>query len=292
MMIAGETDEACRPVHLLEALAELDGPIGVALVPGGGARLFPARTAAKARGGRNGYVCMQTCGAARAFAVQRGETPGPEHLLVAMVDQADPEAMGVLNESGIEIGRLRDQAVRVLGERGDLTSIALPPLIPAGTMDRPPLPVEDLNPPAWAVLEWRQQHLPLDRVKRESDWNALSHLEFGAAWGVCNRLAVDDDQRYSLITHHQDRVKANALAARGDVVVTRQQLRDRHPHGPAPILITNPLRSGRRWHRFLPAFMVGWPTWFGNRRVRLRDKRFRLITRSAYRGQPKIGTSP
>ena len=280
------------PVHLLEALAELDGPIGVALVPGGGARLFPARTAPKARGGRNGYICMQTYGAARDFAVQRGETPCPEHLLVAVVDQADPEAMGVLNESGIEIGRLRDQAMRILGERGDLPPIPLPPLIAAGTMDRPPLPVEQLAPSAWTVLEWRQKHLPLDRLKSESDWHALSHLESGAAWGVCNRLAVDDDQRYSLIAHHHDRVEARAHAARADLVVTRQQLRDRHPHGPQPILITDRLRRRRRWRRFVPSFMVGWPTWFGNRRVGLRDTRFRLITRSAYRGQPKIGTSP
>jgi hypothetical protein len=43
----------------------------------------------------------------------------------------------------------------------------------------------------------------------------------------------------------------------------------------------------RRWRRFVPNFMVGWPTWFANRRVGLRDKRFWLLTRSAYRGQPR-----
>ena len=40
------------------------------------------------------------------------------------------------------------------------------------------------------------------------------------------------------------------------------------------------------WHKRVPSFMVGWPTWLANRRAGLRDRYFRLVTRSAYRGQP------
>ena len=57
----------------------------------------------------------------------------------------------------------------------------LPPLTPAGTIDRPPLPVADLHGRAWTALRWRQDHLPLDRVSRRSDLDALSHLERDAA---------------------------------------------------------------------------------------------------------------
>jgi hypothetical protein len=42
--------------------------------------------------------------------------------------------------------------------------------------------------------------------------------------------------------------------------------------------------------RRLPNFMVGWPTWFGNRRRGLRDRWFRVKTRSAFRDQPDLDT--
>lgn len=38
----------------------------------------------------------------------------------------------------------------------------------------------------------------------------------------------------------------------------------------------------------LPNFMVGWPTWFGNRRTGLRDRWFERTTRGAFRGQPRL----
>jgi hypothetical protein len=50
-----------------------------------------------------------------AISLSSGANARPEHLLVAVVDKADPEAIGVLKKSGIEIGRLRDQAMRILG---------------------------------------------------------------------------------------------------------------------------------------------------------------------------------
>jgi hypothetical protein len=157
----------------------------------------------------------------------------------------------------------------------------MPRLTPAGTMDRPPLPVEQLDVGAWRILCWRQEHLPLNRIRTAGDWGALSHLEEQATRRVADRFGVDDDQRSSLLVHHHRQVERLAHQAHPTVVETREQRIARH-------------RSGeirwrrRRWHqhRFVPSFLVGWPTWFANRWVGLRDKRFWLLTRSSYQGQP------
>jgi hypothetical protein len=172
----------------------------------------------------------------------------------------------------------------MLGAPEGLAPVPIPPLCPAGTHDRPPLPVAELDAAVWAVLVWRQEHLPLRRLKRQSDWYALSNLEYRAARGLAERRALDDDQRYSLLTYHRDRVEALAHEARPDLVETRQQRRQRYPR-------SMPLVGHRRrstWRRLVPNFMVGWPTWFSNRRSGLRDKYFRLVSASAYRGQPVL----
>ncbi len=166
----------------------------------------------------------------------------------------------------------------------DLPALAIPPLTPAGTVDRPPLAVEALDPRAWRVLTWRQEHLPLYRLRRVDDWYALSSLECRAAWRVADRLRLDDDQRHSFYAQHHETVETLAHSARPELVETRERLRERVPEAYAP----RRLRS--RWERLAPNFMVGWPTWFANRRVGLRDRRFRLLTWSSYRGQPAPGS--
>jgi hypothetical protein len=282
-LIAAESGERCRPVHFVAALGELDGPIATALRPPGGGPLFlHPPDPLPVHGGGAGYLAMQTQQAAGQLASERGEVIGSQHLLMAVIDQAEPEAVALLRRAGIDLGLLRAAALRILGAPPGLPPIAIPPLTPAGIADRPPLAVDQLDVRAWSVLCWRQEHLPLARLRRQGDWHALSHLEHRAAWRIADRFGVDDDQRHSLGFHHNHEVERLAYAASPAVVETTSQLMERFGHeGPL-------LRRGRRRRRrrLVPNFMMGWPTWFANRRVGLRDKRFWLMTRSAYRDQP------
>jgi hypothetical protein len=119
----------------------------------------------------------------------------PEHLLLAVIDQADPEAVEVLDQAGLDLAAVRQVALGMLGLPGDLPPISMPPLTPTGTLDRPPLFVGDLDSRAWSALCWRQDHLPLRKVRRRSHYAALSQLESRATWRMSSKLALDDDQR-------------------------------------------------------------------------------------------------
>lgn len=134
-------------------------------------------------------------------------------------------------------------------------------------MDRPPLPVTDLDVRAWTALQWREEHLPLSRLRGVSDWQALTRLEQAAAGRIADRLGLDDDQRYSLISHHVTRVEQHG-----------------RPAG-APARSHGGRRLPRRGSRNVT---VGWAVWFGNRRAGLRDRWFRLRTIRHYRGAPHL----
>ncbi len=285
--IAGATGERCRPVHLLSALSLQQGSIGEALETlrhDAFAHLAKGRLT---RGGPVSFLVMQTQQAARQLAAERGEPVGPAHLLVAVIDQGDPEAMTLLADAGVDVDVLRPLALGALGAPPDLPPIPLPELVPAGTMDRPPLPVGELDPRAWAVLEWRQRHLPLHRVRRRSDYGALCHLESRACWQSASRLGLDDDQRYSLALHHRDRVEELVAQARPDLVDRRP---GRHTGPRTATLIHAPIRSGRRGRRgrIRFGFPIGWWTWFSNRQVGFRNRLFRLRTAGNYRGAPPV----
>jgi hypothetical protein len=258
-LIAAETGERARPIYLLVAISELDSPVG-SLLAGGDEPFYERAPAAPpaVNGGGGSYLLSQTQQAARQWAAD--EALRPEHLLVAIVDQANPEALAALARAELEAGAVRSATLGLIGVSIDLPPLAIPPLTPAGTVDRPPLAVEALDPRAWQVLTWRQEHLPLDRVRRVGDWHALSSLERRAAWRVADRLRLDDDQRFSLYAQHHEAVETLAHAAHPELVETRERLRERGPQ-------TGWLRRRRsRWVRLAPNFMVGWPTWFANRR--------------------------
>lgn len=281
--IGSETNELCRPVHLLAALAETEGPIADALRPPGGEPLFRRPVDRPPdRGGGASYLVMQTQQAARQLASERDEIAAPEHLFLAIIDQADPEAVGLLIGAGLDPGVVRATALQILGAPADLAPIAMPALTPAGTMDRPSLPIDQLDPTAWAALCWRQDHLPLRRLQRRSHYEALEHLEFRACWKIASRRSLDDDQRYSLVRQHRDRVEQLAAQAKPDLV----ELRSARPRCATATMV--PVRSGRRhWRRWL-GFTVGWGTWFSNRWVGLRDRWFRARTLLDYRGAPQL----
>lgn len=281
-LIAAETGERCRPVHLLAALAEGGGPISDALRPPHGGLLFPrSADPSPVYGGGASYLTMQTQQAARRLAAQRGKTTTPEHLFLAVLDQADPEAVAMLSHAGLDLSIIRTTALDVLGAPPDLPPIAMPTLAPTGTMDRPPLSVDELDPAAWAALCWRQDHLPLRRLQRRSHYEALQHLESRACWRTAAKLGLDDDQRYSLSRHHLDRVEQLAAKANPDLV----ELRSARPRFPTVVMV--PVRR-RRLHR--PRWMnftVGWGTWFSNRQIGLHNRWFRVRTIAYYKGAPQ-----
>ena len=289
LSIASESKERCQPVHLLAALEEVQGPLARTLRPTAERWLYPRAEPASNLGGGTSYLASQALQAATRFATGRQEPFAAGHLAVAVVDQADAEVLKLLRDAHIEPSRVRAVALEMVGAPPGLGALTMPPLCPAGTHDRPPLAVEELDPPAWSVLSWRQEHLPLDHLKRQSDWFALSHLEHRAAWRIAERRHVDDDQRYSLLCHHRDRVEALAHDARPDLVETRQQRMQRYA-GSVPLVAVPMVARQRRptWHRLVPNFTVGWPAWFGNRRTGLRNRYFRMVTAPAYRGQPAI----
>jgi Clp amino terminal domain, pathogenicity island component len=254
---------ACDPADFLVGLAAGSGAAAAALHPGSGLSL--ADIAAVSGGPsreRGGYLHMQAQEAATSLAAARDQPVAPEHLLIALLDQGTPEVTGLLSRSGLDPAAVRGAALAAIGAPADLPPVPLPALTPAGTLDRPPLPVADLDARAWTVLRWRQAHLPLRRLRGPGDLRALINLERAAAWRVADRLGLDDDQRHSLVWQHAGRV--GQLAARTDLV------------GSAPR--RPPRRRG---------VTVGWATWFGNRQVGLRDRWFRLRTSWHYRGCPE-----
>jgi hypothetical protein len=273
---AREHGRDCDPADFLVGLAAGDGPAAAALDPRSGLTLadIAAVSGGPARE-RGGYLHMQAQEAATSLAAARGQPVAPEHLLIALLDQGLPEVTGLLSRAGLDPAAVRRAALTAIGAAADLPPLPPPALTPAGTLDRPPLPVADLEPQAWAVLRWRQQHLPLSRLRRSGDLQALIHLERAAAWRVADRLGLDDDQRHSLVWQHAAQV--SQLIAR-----TRTDLIGSAGPRPAPGLRPGPGRPRRR-----PSVTVGWATWFGNRRVTFRDRWFRLRTTSHYRGCPQ-----
>ncbi|MGH9105045.1 MAG: Clp protease N-terminal domain-containing protein [Acidimicrobiales bacterium] len=284
---ADELGRRCGPVHLLVGIAESEAPGTAGLSGGGGPSLREVVTANNdAFGHSNAYLLGQAQRAARVLAERMREVLSPAHLLVALLDQRTPEVAELLALAGLDPSGLRAGGLAAIGAPADLPSVPLPPLAPAGTFDRPPLPVAELDTRAWSALCWRQGHLPLSRLRRRNDWGSLYHLEHRAAWRLADKLGLDDDQRYSLHRHHLDEVQRRAAEGRPRLV---------EPVGPRPyqgtivrpILACRPTRRWQRRPRFLN-FTVGWGTWLQNRRVGMRDRWFRLRTSRAYRGAPRL----
>lgn len=292
--IATEHDVKCRPIHMLAALSEMDGPIGESLAPAGGGPLLPRPPGVReARGGGAGYLCMQTQEATADFAASRGEERSPAHLLVALTDQGDPETMNLLGRSGIDPATVRRVALSELRIATDLPVIPIPPPVPAGYMDRPIMAEPELDSRAWKVLTWRQDHLPLDALRTSRDWQRLRDLEDEKARRLYRSLGLHKDQELSLGTHHLMRVQQIAHEARPDLVPPLQPPRriDAAP-------VATPIRAGdpcvrRHWQPSFLSFTIGWGTWFRGRwsgikrrREWLQTRKFALRTRASYHGCP------
>jgi len=264
---AREQGRGCGPVDFLVGLSEGQGPAAAVLGPSVRAVASGAGGIRAAEGA--GYLHMQAQGAALALAAARGQPPAPEHLLIALLEQGTPGVVETLSRAGLDPAVVRRAALAAIGAPADEPPVPLPELTPAGTLDRPPLPVADLNARVWTVLRWRQDHLPLGRLRRTSDREALANLERATAWRLGQDLGLDDDQRHSLVHHHSDQVERLVARSRPDLPPRAWPIprRRRRP---------SPLR-----------FTVGWAAWFRNRQAGLRDRWFWLRTARHYRGAPQ-----
>jgi hypothetical protein len=315
-LLARELDVRCGPVHLLAGVAEGDGPAAAALDPGDGRTLREIVSAAVAStpgfngsdgpgsapdsapgpgsgpgfGGPDsgpGHVHMQAQAAAVSLAKSRGQQAAPAHLLIALLDQGTAPVLDALASAGLDPAAVRQAAASAIGAPG-LPPVRLPALTPAGTLDRPPLPEAELDPRAWAALTWRQDHLPIARLRGRSDREALLNLERRQAWRVADRLALEDDQRYSLITRHASEVERRVDRARPDLPGSARTAAAAGARAKArAVALSHRRRRRARLPRALRNVTVGWGAWFSNRRVGLRDRWFRLRTAAAYRNAPQ-----
>lgn len=283
---ANELGATCGPTHFLVGIAEGVGPAAQVLTTAHGPALRTVVTADLGTLGRGAlYLNGQAQAAALLFADTVGVPVTAEHLLVAVLDQGTPEVLAALQRVGIDPDSVRRTVLAGIGLADDLPLIAMPATTAAGTLDRPPLPVSELDSRALAMLRWRQDHLPLHRVRSRSTWQAMWSLEHSAAWRLGLKLGLDDDQRYSLLSYHADQVEQLMAKARPDLAPPP---RPTHTGGPT---LSYGFATARAWHsrrvrRWL-RFTVGWGTWFGNRRVGMRDRWFRLTTLRYYREAPR-----
>jgi hypothetical protein len=276
-MFARELDKRPGPLHLLVGIADGNGPAADALAPPDGIPLRAVvRDAGDAFGDGAGYLQMQAQEAARALAAELGHQPAPGHLLIALLDQGTPDVLRALSLAGLDPATVRRAAVTAVAAPAALPPLTLPPPVPAGSMDRPALPAAELDGRAWGALRWRQDHLPLGKVRGRGDLAALGNLERDAALRIAGRLRLDDDQRYSLMSRHDAEVAARAATARPDL-------------GPRP---RRPPARYRRRGRYRPPWLRGVQggiaAWLSNRRVSVRDRWFWLRTRGSYRGEPQV----
>ncbi len=267
----------CRPVHLLYALAEQPGPLAETLSP---VALHPRNNPpTRSAGATSTYQLDQVSTTAQTLAGDRGEQFDAPHLLIALIDCGDPESLAVLADAGVDTGAVRRAALLLLGASPDLPAITPAEPTPAGTLDRPPLRVDELDPRVWSVLTWRQGHLPVSKLRRSSHAVALQSSEERTAWDIVDRAGVDEDQRYSLLARHDEAVEHRIRTTHPGLLPDYE---DTDMSGPVFAVASGRLRSR------LPNFMHGWPTWFANRRVGMRDRWFAFRTRTAFRGQPPL----
>ena len=255
-------------MHFLVGIAEGRGPAATALAAGVGRPLREVVTAAgDIPGDSAAYLHGQAQGAAVSLTDSLGQRPAAEHLLVALIDQGTAEVLQTLSRAGLDPAAIRRAALADIRAPAAQPAVSLP-LPPAGTLDRPPLPVTELDGRAWRVLAWRHDHLPLDRLRRAGHRQALSRLERDKAPRLADRLDLDEDQRHSLIWHHNAAVEQVAVASRG---------------------LASPPKPRVPWPLRHPGFLAvtaGWAVWVDNRRVNLRDRWFKVRTLRPYHGAP------
>lgn len=218
----------------------------------------------------------QALGALAAWGASPAEADGCAVLVVVLLDQGSTEVADLLRHSGIDPAALRTRSLSLLGLGADhptwqfeLEQALGPPLVSAREGR---LPISALDPAAFAACRRRQAELPLRRLRRRVDVDAMVLNEQRALERLADRLGLDGLQRRSLLAHHLDEVRRWAADAAPGLA---------DPPSPAaqperPIAFSAPARATRPPSRVPP----GWRCWMGNRHVNWRARWLRLADQS------------
>ena len=141
-----------EPVHLLVALSEGPGSTSHLLqIPNVPRALRAAAFGALGPMGNHVHAdwrATTVTWSAEHWAEREGRQASCAHLLVALAEQADPDVIAACRSTGVDLDETCAHALTELGwTRGHIP--ALEHLYPAGTGDRPPLPVDELPADAW-----------------------------------------------------------------------------------------------------------------------------------------------
>jgi len=267
--IARSSGGELTPLHLLVALSEDDA---VALLLDTPVDLRAAVFGDLGPPGPNwhaGYWTFQPLNSAKEWAGDEQRFT-PEHLVVALIEQADPDVVAARVKAGIDLNQVRQRVLIALGwDEANVPPLATMP--PAGTAGRPPLPLSELPADVWAELVDRQQRLPFERMRRTWQWYGLHHKEFRAVRRIADRRHLSNDERYSFLHYHRKEVERLGAEKIPRVVAAADEADEQRPRGE---WLT--VRFGNRTRRWSSPLPSGWLTWFGNRRAGIRDAWFRL----------------
>jgi hypothetical protein len=207
------------------------------------------------------FLTLQVIGTAQNWATElRDGAVRPEHLVLALVQQGSADVRTYCSVNHIDIEQSEVRAREVLGWPDAPRNLA--PLTAAGTLDRPPLVISELPAELWSRLRERQDRLPLTRLRRSWQYEALERIELRTAWRVAARAEVGADVCHSLVWHHHDAVRRLARQAIPGLVDASEQQRKSEGHR----------LHGRRKY----SVPVEWRRWLKNRVDGVRDVWFRL----------------
>lgn len=211
---------------------------------------------------------VQALGAVAAWNASPAETAGSLVLVVLLLDQGSAEVADLLRRSGIDPVALRTRSLGLLGlgEDHPVWAFEEEPHPAIVTAREGVLPISALDPAAWAACRRHQAELPLRRLRRRVDVDAMGLNEQRALEHLADRLGLDDLQRRSLLVHHLDEV--HRLAADAAPGLAEPAPRAGRPERPIAFLA----RARRRRLRVPP----GWRCWMGNRHVNWRARWLRL----------------
>lgn len=204
---------AVNPAHLLAAVLEMSGPLGEMAAVAHAPQAPKAHPYDRTAAAHYDRLAHQAIASAAAWAGHRGTRAGPEDLLIVLVDQHSPSVVAALARMGPDSDRLRQAALRMLGLPVEYGPVAIEPLPPTGTSDALYLDIEELPADVWAALEGRQGRLPLHRVRRPSDWVAVTINEQRAVLKMGASGSLSDHETHSLLHHHLRAVQRRGTEA-------------------------------------------------------------------------------
>lgn len=191
--------QSAGPVHLLAGIVRSESVRAITLDGTKIIETLASNPRLSARPDR--YQGLQVQSTALRLAEETGTEPSPYHLLIVLLDQGSREFDTLMDLADIDRLQLRQESLQRLGLPPDLACVVLEKIGPAG-IAQTPLSTLDLDPDVWAILSWRAEHLPIDKLRDSSDYHALLEYEKNAAWRLVDRAHLDDDQRFSLLSHH------------------------------------------------------------------------------------------